>query len=387
MRLAKLAKDWIAACFAARATDNPWLDMLRCVAIVLVLLRHGQWALLQVAEPRQSSLFDLFALNGWVGVDLFFVLSGYLLGAKLLAPRAPSDRVATGAYLQDRARRILPAYLLVLGLTVSGAFPGFTVSGEDLTWRVLYHLLFLQDILPSDINVVFWSLGVEVKFYLVLPLIAYLLLQMRSPFALIGVIVCGGSLIRVALYLQMDSPIDYTAFWYALRSPFYASLEPLFLGTAVGLLTVRGMYLSQTVAKALLAVTLAGCAVWFSADEFMGTITLWDVSGQPLTIALIFAAAVWAAASRQGTCLWAEPVFRIGARLSYSVYLVHLPLLPLSLYLGGATRSGEITLFWLVYLASSLCIAGVIYVAVECPFLRQRPRHRAARAVAPDQPA
>ena len=375
MKLLSQAGLWLGACFVAKSGDNPWLDMLRTLAIALVLLRHGQRALLSRAERAELGVFDFLALNGWVGVDLFFVLSGYLVGTKLLAPRTAANPVMISVYLLDRARRILPAYLAVLAITVMGVFPGFAVSGDNLSWRILYHLLFLQDVLPSDINVVFWSLGVEVKFYIALPLVAYLLLRMRTKLgqiSLIAVIVAVGGLIRISLYMRMDQPVDYVAFWSTLRSPFYTSLEPLFLGTAIALLTTKGAYLAQSTAKGLLAGLLLGSAIWFSSGDFMGTISLWDASYQPLALALIFSIAVWAAASLKNTKLWAEPFFRIMARLSYSLYLVHFPLLPLALYLGGTGTPTGTMVFWSVLLATSLSLSVFIYVIIERPFLRPR---------------
>ncbi len=69
--------------FERRSSDFPWLDLARALAILLVLLRHGQRAI----DPQLQntpSLLGTFFLNGWIGVDLFFVLSGYLITSPLI---------------------------------------------------------------------------------------------------------------------------------------------------------------------------------------------------------------------------------------------------------------------------------------------------------------
>ena len=109
-------------------------------------------------------------LNGWVGVDLFFVLSGFLISKHLLAQRETSKGLALGPYLVKRALRIVPAYYAVLLVVAAGLVPLYAVPQEALALRLGYHALFLQDYLPANIVVVFWSLGVEEKFYLLAPL-------------------------------------------------------------------------------------------------------------------------------------------------------------------------------------------------------------------------
>ena len=100
-------------------------------------------------------------VNGWVGVDLFFVLSGFLIAKHLLCRLADPNGLALGAYIAKRALRIVPAYYAVLLLVAAGVVPIYTVAPEALALRLGYHALFLQDYLPANIVVVFWSLGVQ----------------------------------------------------------------------------------------------------------------------------------------------------------------------------------------------------------------------------------
>jgi peptidoglycan/LPS O-acetylase OafA/YrhL len=106
---------------------------------------------------------------GWIGVDLFFVLSGYLIGGQLLAPLARNQRITLGRFLARRALRILPAYLVVLGIYIF--LPSWREYPEmSQPWRFL---ISVQNIGLHG-GTAFshaWSLAVEDQFYLLLPLV------------------------------------------------------------------------------------------------------------------------------------------------------------------------------------------------------------------------
>ena len=84
------------------------LDLLRALAIVVVVIYHA--ALFGFKLPSRVDRF------GWIGVDLFFVLSGYLIGGQLLAPLARDRPIKLGRFFARRALRIMPAYFIVLAI-------------------------------------------------------------------------------------------------------------------------------------------------------------------------------------------------------------------------------------------------------------------------------
>ncbi len=91
-----------------------------------------------------------FMANGWVGVDLFFVLSGFLISFHIMKlGKRISGPWPWRSYLAKRVLRIVPAYYATLFLVVLGAFPLYQFSQEFIGFRVGYHLLFLQDYLPA----------------------------------------------------------------------------------------------------------------------------------------------------------------------------------------------------------------------------------------------
>lgn len=359
----------LSEAFAANPADNVWLDFLRTLAIFLVVLRHGQ----RVFETgNDTSYWEAFKLNGWAGVDLFFVLSGYLVTAGLLRTFSDKGYIDSMHYAAKRIRRIVPAYVFVLALVIVGYFPYFVVAGENLTVRTLYHLVFMQDVMPSNINVVFWSLGVEVKYYAVIPIFAFLASRTanRSTIWGIGVlVVILGPALRWAVYASNDIE-TYYAFWQTLRSPFYACVEPFALGFLVALIERSGVLrLSLKTASLLFFITLGGLIFFLGSHIFLEEIGIWDVTVQPLFLALIFAALVAVAVQMKPVHTRFEPFFRYGARVSYSLYLVHFPLIPLSLGLANFYEF-EAMGFWTLYIGISLTHAIIILCYIETPFMK-----------------
>jgi len=87
---------------------QPGLDLLRALAIIVVVIYHA--GIMGFPMPGRVDRW------GWIGVDLFFVLSGYLIGGQLLAPLARDRRINLGRFFARRALRIMPAYFVVLAV-------------------------------------------------------------------------------------------------------------------------------------------------------------------------------------------------------------------------------------------------------------------------------
>lgn len=378
--------------------QNTWLDLLRSAAVLLVLARHGERAISTAADQADGAggpIHSLF-MNGWVGVDLFLVLSGYLIGRSLLRTFGAASTINVQTYFRGRALRIVPAYLFVLFVTAAGLFPFYEVAGEDMLRRIAYHVLFLQDYLPADINVVFWSLGVEEKFYLLAPLLVYALMKTSNPAHAAGILLALFLLspaIKFMQFMSASSAPDYDAFFAAFRSPFHVSLEPLIAGVAISYVTGKNLlHLSPAAAKWLFGLSAGAMTAWLMSHELLREISLIDATLQPMALALLFGCMVLAAASlpaslaTPGSRLW-RPV----SRLSYALYLVHFPLIPLSLVMGTAFQLGTLQV-WLVYLTLAFIAALWLHFAVEKPFLLLKdaqPRNRrdgAARRPAPVKP-
>ncbi len=365
------------------------LDGLRGIAVLLVLLRHAAFP---VAEASQAPVWQIAGLdlavpliNGWIGVDLFFVLSGFLIASHLLRDSQGSRRFRWRRYIVQRFLRIMPTYWFVLAIVAAGVVPLFAVDPRFLDIRVAYHALLLQDYLPPNIVVAFWSLGVEEKFYLLAPLLVGMVVSLRSRdrgLALLGVIVLLVVLSRSVMALQADADMSYPAFLPVFRYPFHHCLDTLVIGMIAALL-YRSAAADHGARIARWADGLAwgglGLVLWLlCGGELLATIGWWDMTLQPTLIGLAFGSAVLGAALGGGPqrLLCSTPLL-VTARVSYPLYLIHMALIPLCWALVGATPAeggGALLAFLPVYLAVSFVVSVAIHFLVEKPFLILKDR-------------
>ncbi len=266
------------------SAHNPWLDLLRSVAIVLVLLRHGYRSTLNQFGIEPGPAGNAM-LNGWVGVDLFLVLSGYLIGRQLLRGLENSATFDWQGYLLRRGFRIVPSYVAVLALVMLGAFPLYVIPREALAFRGFYHLLFLQDYLPPDINIVFWTLGVEEKFYLVAPLLIAVCLRagpLRTRLLILALVFFASPLLRALTLVGSPLPLDYPTYFHGFRSPFHACLEPLAAGVAIALAERAGaLHRLASSGLAILAAAALALVFWLASHDLLDHIVTFDVVLQP----------------------------------------------------------------------------------------------------------
>jgi peptidoglycan/LPS O-acetylase OafA/YrhL len=376
--------------FGRVAGQLPVLDGLRGLAVSLVLLRHASRPFWSVEEPLLPVLgwdAGILLINGWIGVDLFFVLSGFLIAHHILRLR---DRHSGPwhwlPYLGKRAFRIVPTYYAVLFLVVLGAFPAYDIPTESMAPRVAYHLLFLQDYLPSNIVVAFWSLGVEEKFYLIAPLLVLARASagsLRERITGILAILCIGIGLRVLTAIVNSDVDSYAAFFPEFRSPFHMTMDPILMGVVLAF-----VYRARDARRWWTTASAANFSFLFGASLFvvlaawramMDDITWWDKTLQPTAIALCFSSMTFGLLLGGGpTRIFHSTLLRFLARISYSLYLVHLPLVPLAALLvtvltGSEPRFGS---FILIFILLSIMVATILHFAVEKPFLLIKDRIR-----------
>lgn len=344
------------------------LDAVRGIAVLYVFLRHAAYLSDPSIRGGLPYTLETFFLNGWLGVDLFFVLSGFLIFQSL--DRAQSTR----HYFQRRFLRIVPAYVAVLCLAVFGLFPYYLVDDQNIVHRVLLHLVFLQDYLGSDIVVVFWTLGIEVKFYLLAPLLYTLIKKANRAASLLFaalLIALTESTFRWLSYSELTMQIDYAQYFYGFRSPFHMSFMSIWLGFLLA--KAHALHLldnSPRIKRWAIALACASC-VLLCVVELMHTITWFDVFLQPLAISILATLVVAAAATSASINNRAVSGLSYIGRISYSLYLLHVPLLPLSHVLSAAIFPGNSLAFLLTYFAISLAASAVFYRWVESYFYRR----------------
>ncbi len=355
------------------------LDTLRALAIVLVLLYH--------LESFLPNALHRVADMGWAGVDLFFVLSGYLIGAQLLRPFTRGRDLRIGEFYLRRAYRILPAYLTVLLLYV--AVPGWRESpGLDAPWKFLTFTRNLILHFPDHAFSHAWSLCVEEHFYLVLPLLLAALMRRPSltrSVTLIVSVVLGGIALRWWIFAHVvhapahidDAGIEFMKYLYY---PTYTRLDGLVFGVSLAALQLfRPAWWTRIAGRghALLATGLGvtGAAVWAFAAQYPSPDHPLRVTfGLPL-LSLGLAFLVGAALAGNGMLHRRLPGAAPLATLSFSLYLTHKAvahvdrtLLP---WMDGNTGWASAA----VYAITCLAAAALLYFAVERPFMVLRDRH------------
>lgn len=298
------------------------LDGFRATAVLLVLAHHLAYGWLPTAEgiswmPR---IFTGILSHGWLGVDLFFILSGFLITGILLDSRE-SKHYFQNFYIR-RALRILPLYFICIffmSLVYHGAATYFVLS-----------LLFLANFayafhakVPSGPDV-FWSLAVEEHFYLLWPLLVRFLKRI-SLFVLTLIIVVGTPVLRgVCAYWGMQPGIEI--YHYS-----FFRFDGLALG-AILALWVRSRYYSRESAWKLAGVLIGFTLLATAAGWPYRIMEAKSVAGAALRYTqaqFVFAAAMALALAYRGTTatgILRSRFARFTADLSYCIYLVHTAL-------------------------------------------------------------
>ena len=352
----------------------PALDLLRAIAVVWVMLFHS--FVVGGLGPDWSWL----SRYGWMGVDLFFVLSGFLIGGQVLAPLARGERLRFGDFYLRRAFRILPAFLAVLAVYL--LWPGFREApGIEAWWKFVSFTLNLN--IDYGSKAAFshaWSLCVEEHFYLLFPLLAWWLCRQPSAArfaAACALVVLGGIALRAGVWLHFDA-LDPDRNWFVedIYYPTWNRLDGLLAGVA---LATWQQFRPQAWARLQAhanAVLLAGLAVvalamWLFRDRvgLLGNSIGWPV------LSLGLAMLVFAGASRRSLLgRWAVPGAGWVAAVSYSLYLVHKAMFHVVESAYGPRLEGEGLWALLAYGAGAFAAAAVLHYAVERPFLRMRRR-------------
>lgn len=292
----------------------PELDSVRGTAILMVLLYHGLfWSANVPALHGFSRVPILLTQGGWLGVQLFFVLSGLLITGILVDSRERSHYFRR--FYTRRARRILPAYLAILLVLVSLG----TIQWRFLTISLLFasNLSLMFGITPQ--YGVLWSLGVEEQFYLFWPL-AVRRLSRRQITIFAAAIVLFTPLIRYWAFQNGLQTGLYFYTWFIADGLANGALLALFLRTRP----------SRRLARLLGAgLVLLGSGIFLAGLRF-GILHRTTPVGAALQLApwhFVFAGVILLV-MLLGTGRWKALVtpawLRYFGRISYGLYLIHL---------------------------------------------------------------
>lgn len=370
---------------------NPAIEGLRGVAILLVLAFHYERVFLgrSVVQFHWGGRTFTPLANGYIGVDLFFVLSGFLVTHNLLLARLAGN-FSLKRYLAKRALRIMPAYVVVMFCIFFFAFYGENQSVWDLLELMLIHALCLQDYFGGGLHQTTWSLGVEEKFYLFAPLLVFSLAHLRLKYVVpICFILSSFSLIirtaMVDIPFRNIMPMDAI-----LRYPFHCNLECLLTGACIAFVLPQhheerqGKHMARDVFLPLACLFL--CTALLIAMSLMsGTPAawFWRYIPQPALLSVTFGLLVFCVAQRKhwlSRACAALPLRYFG-KLSYSLYLVDF----ISIVFARTLADEYIAVFFpslgdasflvfLAYVLLQLSLASLLHYSVEAPFLRMKAR-------------
>jgi len=365
------------------------LDGLRAIAIVMVLLWH-----LTPGHNSDRGLRSLvFKLSdvGWSGVDLFFVLSGFLITRILL--RAKNESRPIWFFVVRRLLRIVPAYYVALTI-VFFIFPFFGQAYPMPAWsQQLPNWLYVSNMFPESQGTVggrfavshFWSLAVEMQFYLLWPLVVYHC-KARS-IAQAGWLCLVFALAARAIAVVSGADWRVTYCWMPLH------MDGLIIGSMIAVALHSGITWVQARPIVLALILALGTGIFGLA--WVGratsviktndvTFDMWMRVLLPLAVSTFYGAILWFSLQRNWLASFlAHPAFGPIARYSYGIYIIHYLLMPTfeaafgPEVLRSFVSGSDLPIYTYLLLSSciSFMIAMVSYHFVEVRFLKLGSRY------------
>jgi peptidoglycan/LPS O-acetylase OafA/YrhL len=350
----------------------PELDGLRGIAILLVVSFHYINNQLVHATTRLAKLLYTATSFGWIGVDLFFVLSGFLICTILIANKS-SQRYFSTFFIRRIVRIIPNYYLLIVVFILIGIIPFFSdnrfLTGDKVIPNWSYFAMLQNFFMASahsmgnDAMSVTWSIGIEEQFYLVFPFIIYFIKDKWIPFVFIFLMI-------LAVWSRMQ--YDH---WIPPYVLLHCRMDALATGALIAWLNQRidlGKFVNNYYRYLLLipVIVIGACAWLFIRYQDLGVIrnSLFSIFfGFCLLLALVRKNSLFAMVLRN------KLLIRIGV-LSYSLYLFHYLILGIFHHFTGNLEGIGINsiadvLISIAALITSIFISWIIYVYLETPMV------------------
>jgi peptidoglycan/LPS O-acetylase OafA/YrhL len=328
------------------------LDGIRGIAILLVLMVH-------FLRSPGSGLWDEIVKTGWTGVDLFFVLSGFLITASLLTTRERSDYYTV--FYVKRTLRIFPLYYCFLA--------GFVIwNGTPFAQQIWYwvYLGNFRNAFGESIASLnhFWSLAIEEQFYLIWPLVVRRL-DNRQLERFCYVLIGGFFAVR---YVVVHWPLPTAEFVYTLFR-----FDSLAFGALIAIWQIEGQL--PSLKRRLPLLLLGGCGMFaYGVFRYQTTsfhspgMERFGYTGMGMIGLSVIAYAILHTGSKPLAVL-RSPVLRFFGKYSYGIYVLHLPL-----YVPLAELDLPVTGFFLAATGISSMLAVLSWHLLEQPFQNQRQR-------------
>jgi peptidoglycan/LPS O-acetylase OafA/YrhL len=349
-----------------------FLDGLRTLAILLVMNGHFSDEFIKSHGGNFYSNAS-FVANGWVGVDLFFVLSGFFIGGQLWKELRATSNIHIGRFLLRRGLRIWPLYYFTYLMVLILTWPRPADKGYG--WA---SLLFVANYFHYGIVLGGWTLSTEEQFYVLAPVLLYLLARKTRLEAIrpwLWGILAFLPLMRLAIWVHStghlfkNDPILFADFYYK----FHTHCDGLIMGLILSNLWVTRNKSTFSVWKSY-ALVVFSFAVFILLHHIQKQ--AFDFSG----LAIFFGSLVWFGLT--SNVKWFNPrIFYWISRLSFGMYLNHEYMVPtvstrimpvLTIFPAGSAASQLLGMFVLTIL--SMGVSLITFSVVEYPFLQLRAR-------------
>ena len=390
----------VRALWTRHADAHAHVDGMRALAVLWVI---GYHAFAFIGRPLRHSAYEpLFRIvnRGLLGVDVFFVLSGFLIGSMLLREHAAGGRIGFRRFYFRRAMRILPAYYFSLAVYCA-------VIGKNVE-TIWANLLFVNNFIPDARQCMSWawSLAIEEQFYIVFPLmlaVAFTLTLVRVRVAFFIVLFALSVAVRIAIVarhgLHMPGPEHARLLYDTLYDKPQARFGELLCGVIVAYAfgSTKAPEVFRRSPRLALAGTMVSlvCIAGISVVEQpffkyglppsinFGYYALSSVAFAASVAYVLFACLCRAGGGRLlGGLLARKPHFPI-SQLSYSAYLLHMIVIVVGLDVGAfhpAETVPAMCAYLVVVPVVTLLASAPMYLFVEKPLMNLRERWRPVRA-------
>lgn len=344
----------------------PWIDGLRAIAALSVILHHG---------PTLRSVPAFKNYLGWFGVDLFLVLSAFLLSRLLQMEYAATRTVNVRNFFVRRVLRIWPLYLFIITFSLLYAWSTHTIEAREATGWYLAHITFTQNLAASvhsystlPFTAHLWTIALEEQAYVLMPIFIGAYLRDANAKWLAKALVAA---VAMFVLIRLSVVVLGRQHPYVWVSPLRA--DTFLFGIFLGLCTSIGADKRRAPAIVLFsAAALVAClAIWMGAP---GLSDMAEVIGYPLTGAacclLIFAVDQSALATR---VLGSKSMRHLG-KISYGVYVFHILGLRLSEMLVEQVGVSAPYAQLVIAIVITLALAEISYHLLERPFLLLKER-------------
>lgn len=358
----------------------PEIDGLRACAILLVVLTHIFQSMPGLSYVSHSIEWMTPLFNGWIGVDLFFVLSGFLIGGQILT-QIQTGKFSASSFYFKRAFRILPAYfsvllfLLLVQLVSEKAYLILThVPFSEM--GIIKSFLLLTDYFPHFPGIGSWSLSIEEQFYWIIPGILIFLSRSKNPLltARFFLFIWGLALFfRMCLYRRynLGPDVPFELVQKIIYYPFHTRMD----GLAAGILTALSFRAGKA-ANPVVHMIARGTGLVFIGFVLLtgGLKGGWlETTLQYSLLSAGFGFFLWgllAEESRTASItvrILRNPFWTPLARLSYSIYLTHLLTIHMMDYFFQKVGMAQSWLKPPAMLSMSALVSFGLFMCVENP--------------------